>query len=170
EHYIPKILRNRSYREHAEAISMHSNHVQGPEMREELDQGGKGTGFNEPFDKNTTLTHPDADTSKNATIEAADIVRTHSRHRSFLGRHHSKNSVHGKLTPEETGVYNHVVQAARNAEGKASVEIEGKKRDSGVHTGRSQESLDCVEMREDSESSSQKSSKRSLLKKLHLHK
>ena len=56
------------------------------------------------IDRNTTLPHPDADTSKNATIEAQDVPleRTHSR-RSFLhkhGRHHSGKS--GKITPEET--------------------------------------------------------------------
>ena len=53
-------------------------------------------------DRNTTLSHPDADTSKNATIEAPDIAleRTHSRRSFRHHRHHSSKS--GKLTPEDT--------------------------------------------------------------------
>jgi hypothetical protein len=43
-------------------------------------------------DRNTTLPHPDADTSENATIEAPDISlsRTNSRHSFRLGFHHSR--------------------------------------------------------------------------------
>lgn len=62
----------------------------------------KNTGFPEPFseDRNTTLPHPDADTSPNATIEAPDLdlTRTHSRS-SFLhrnGRHHNGHHLFGR--------------------------------------------------------------------------
>lgn len=72
---------------------------------ERLERQGNGyrcTGFPEPLspDRNTTLPHPDADTSLNATIEAPenmDLTRTHSR-RSFLhGRTRlRKHSIHSK--------------------------------------------------------------------------
>lgn len=54
--------------------------------------GGIGT-----IDRNTTLPHPEADTSENATLEAPDIAlsKTRSRH-SFLGRHHSYKRSTGK--------------------------------------------------------------------------
>jgi len=65
----------------------------------------QNTGFPEPLsaDRNTTLHHPDADTSNNAAIEAKDVPleRTHSR-RSFLHKHgRNSSSLSGKLTPEK---------------------------------------------------------------------
>lgn len=81
-----------------------NHHVQdsGDAKRDGAGGSKKNTGFPEPFseDRNTTLTHPDADTSPNATIEAPalDLTRTHSRS-SFLhrnGRHHSGHHLFGR--------------------------------------------------------------------------
>jgi len=80
------------------------------------------TGFSEPLNpnRNTTLSHPDADTSTDATIEAPDIAlsRTNSRW-SFLGRHHTKN---GK-EDITTGMYNNIKYTDGTKEGKGVKEI-----------------------------------------------
>jgi len=54
----------------------------------------KDTGFPEPLstERNTTLPHPDADTSKNAIIEAPDIELTRTRSRLSFIRHARKHS------------------------------------------------------------------------------
>ena len=57
-----------------------------------------------PTDRNTTLPHPSADTSPNATIIAPDIVaRRHSRSRSFLRSHsHSHKQTKSQDIPNGT--------------------------------------------------------------------
>ncbi|EHL00356.1 hypothetical protein GLAREA_04484 [Glarea lozoyensis ATCC 20868] len=179
EHYVPQDLRTRTYKEHVETIIMQAHHVQ--ELpREETTRDGKGTGFPEPLSEhtNTTLRHPDADTSENATIEGASLKRMNSKtkHRSFLGRGNSRNkAIHGRLSPEESGLYDNIQYEDGTTEQKSLKEIsrEASKRDSGVHTGASQESLGKVSSNSDAHSEKSQSSsskKRSILRKLHLEK
>jgi hypothetical protein len=196
EHYVPPHLRTRSYKEHVETIIMQAHHVQEP-AREEKNRDGKGTGFPEPLsesmcpqqlmqdeeltpklDTGTTLRHPDADTSENATIEGASLtrIRSKSKHRAFLGRNSSRNkAIHGRLSPEEAGLYDNVQYEDGTTEQKSMKEIslETSRRDSGVHTGASQESLDKSNSDSDTrsdKSDSSSSKKRSILNKLHLKK
>jgi hypothetical protein len=88
------------------SAKMHNNNVQIiQELPSAKDVGvlNYNTGFPEPLspDRNTTLPHPSADTSKNATIEAGDLelTRTRSKSRFLHSRHH--RSVSGKIVPEE---------------------------------------------------------------------
>jgi len=79
------------------------------------------------IDRNTTLPHPDADTSPNATIEAQDLdlTRTHSRSSFFHRRHQSKNSF-GKIgVMKEGGLYNNMQYAdsTREVENARSLEV-----------------------------------------------
>ncbi|PBP16876.1 hypothetical protein BUE80_DR012392 [Diplocarpon rosae] len=90
---------------------------------------GKGTGFPEPLsaDRNTTLPHPDADTSPNATIEAreGDFIKAHSR-RSFLAlKHRSRNSsfTHIDLVKSGLGLYDNIEYADDNKEEKGLKEF-----------------------------------------------
>ncbi|KAF4628680.1 hypothetical protein G7Y89_g9470 [Cudoniella acicularis] len=122
-HHLPAHLRYNSYKDHLEKIMMHAAQVDVQEFpAKEVNSMGKGTGFSEPLSSfsNTTLPHPDADTSKNATIVAEDIapVRTHMR-RSFLGRHHPKVTS-GSLTAEECGMYDNI-QYANSSTGLKSI-------------------------------------------------
>ncbi|KAJ4413937.1 hypothetical protein N0V82_008242 [Gnomoniopsis sp. IMI 355080] len=72
----------------------------------------RDTGFPEGFcgNRNTSLPHPDADTSPNASITQEDIAvsRVMSRHRrSFLAK--SKRTIsHGLITPEMEQMYSDV--------------------------------------------------------------
>lgn len=54
------------------------------------------------LDRNTTMRHPDADTSPNACIEASDLsfAQAHTRRRNLLRERHSswRASRHGKIT------------------------------------------------------------------------
>ncbi|KAG5975387.1 hypothetical protein E4U55_007731 [Claviceps digitariae] len=64
----------------------------------------RDTGFPEPFDKarNTTLPHPDADLSPNATLSSDDVSteRTMKRDRlSFLKKNNKRTVSHGTLDP-----------------------------------------------------------------------
>lgn len=78
---------------------MHAN-IHLPESDSRPDSAGRDTGFPEPLspDRNTTLRHPDADTSPNACIEASDFdpSRIQQRHRPFLRERHT--SRHGKIS------------------------------------------------------------------------
>lgn len=84
------------------------------------------TGFPEPLsiDRNTTLPHPDADTSPGATIESADIdlVRTHSR-LSFRGRHRSGKHIKNSLVVPED-LYKNIQYADGSKETKDLTMIE----------------------------------------------
>jgi len=70
----------------------------------------KHTGFHEPLSphRNTTLPHPDADTSENATLEATDLPleKLHSRRHLLHHRNHSSRS--GKITPEDSLWYDNI--------------------------------------------------------------
>jgi hypothetical protein len=81
-------------------------------------------------DRNTTLHHPDADTSPNATMEAPDLnlVRTRSR-RSFLHGRHSHSRKNSKfdsgVSLEKTaGLYDNIQYADGSTEDRSAKEIE----------------------------------------------
>jgi hypothetical protein len=69
--------------------------------------GSRDTGFPEPFcgGRNTTLPHPDADLSPNASISADDVPVQHVLHRSrrsFLAKPKHKRTIsYGKIVPEK---------------------------------------------------------------------
>jgi len=67
----------------------------------------RDTGFPEPLcsDRNTTLPHPEADTSQNACIEAPKIDLAHKHGTlSFLhGRHHSQDTSNASITVKAGG-------------------------------------------------------------------
>jgi hypothetical protein len=94
---------------------------------------GKGTGrADSSTDRNTTLRHPEADTSPNPTIEAPDIVfsPTHPR-RSFL-RHHSHRSTNsGTLPIEQDRLYDNIQYAdgTREERGHRVIAREAARRD-----------------------------------------
>jgi hypothetical protein len=76
-------------------------------------------------DRNTTLPHPDADTSLNATIEADDLVLVKTRSRSGFHRHrNSKVNSSGKISPEDSGLYNNIQYADGSREKKSVKEIQ----------------------------------------------
>ncbi|CZT13115.1 uncharacterized protein RAG0_16695 [Rhynchosporium agropyri] len=105
----------------------------------------KGTGFHEPLseDRNTTLPHPDADTSPNATMEAPEITPVRS-HRSFLSIHHSSNSTYQKhhgcaFHPKEiekSGMYDNTQSANGSREEKSLKELQ-EEHGSGFGSGTS---------------------------------
>ncbi|PHH70118.1 hypothetical protein CDD82_7335 [Ophiocordyceps australis] len=69
----------------------------------------RDTGFPEPFDcgRTTTLPHPEADLSPNATISSHDVGVEHVLKRqrlSFLKKHH-KNLSHGVITPQTEALH-----------------------------------------------------------------
>lgn len=86
------------------------------------------TGFPEPFcgNGNTTLRHPDANTSPDACISSDDIAvdRLYIRsHRSFLHKNKRTTLSHGKLTTAELQAYNElasIVEIPSRAEGSSS--------------------------------------------------
>ncbi|KAE8442339.1 hypothetical protein EG329_003472 [Mollisiaceae sp. DMI_Dod_QoI] len=126
-------LHRSSYRKHKRRAStfysaMHAS-VQEPVEKEAVTPNKSRTGFPEPFneDRNTTLPHPDADTSPNATIEAPDfdLTRTHSRS-SFLHRKHNAHHLWGRHESLEK-LYDNITYADDNAsadhrEGHSSTE------------------------------------------------
>ncbi|KAL2071919.1 hypothetical protein VTL71DRAFT_13154 [Oculimacula yallundae] len=125
-----------------------NKHVQEPPSPERS-YTGKNTGFPEPLseDRNTTLPHPDADTSPNATIEAPDVVRTQSR-RSLLSRHHSSQSQKHHLIGahpkdlEKAGLYDNIQYADGSREEKSLKDLQDGQ-GSGSSKGSSEgESLD----------------------------
>ncbi|KUJ06482.1 uncharacterized protein LY89DRAFT_603246 [Mollisia scopiformis] len=111
-------------------------HVQEP-TKKDAAVANKHTGFPEPFseDRNTTLPHPEADTSPNATIEAPDVdlTRTHSRS-SFLHRkHHSHHLWNSHDTPEKMGLYDNITYADDDTETLAPEHIEKANGVDGIH-------------------------------------
>lgn len=123
------------------------------------------------IDRNTTLTHPDADTSKNATIEAGDLELTHSNSkRRFLhSRHHSHKSItKGRLDPAE-------YESVQNAD--ATKEVNGRATNGHVANGAanergesSEEETLRIERERDEQGYSEGERKKGILRKLHLHK
>jgi len=82
-------------------------------------------------DRNTTLPHPDADTSPGATIESADIdlVRTRSRI-SFRGRHRSgKNNKGAIVVPEDLHTNIHYADGSKETNDFATIEKEAGARE-----------------------------------------
>ncbi|RDL37686.1 uncharacterized protein BP5553_05119 [Venustampulla echinocandica] len=170
ENYVPKHFHSRKYKDHVSIIIMHEHDMPG-KVREERNSLGKGTGFPEPLceDRNTTLPHPDADTSPNATIEAKDIppVRVHSRHRLFLGRHQSKTRSHGgTLNVQPMGLYDNIQYADGSVEEIGLMEEKSPDKESkhdsvidGVASA-SEETLINAKHLEDSEHDSEKDSDR----------
>ncbi|KAH7412396.1 hypothetical protein BKA64DRAFT_327914 [Cadophora sp. MPI-SDFR-AT-0126] len=123
-----------NYRSHLKrAHTFHpvmNNNIQDPPAAER-NSLGKDTGFPEPLseDRNTTLPHPEADTSPNASIEAPDVdlSRTHTR-RSFLGRHssHQKASNFHPKDLEKSGLYDNIEYTDGSREEKHQGEESGK--------------------------------------------
>jgi len=97
------------------------------------------TGFPEPLspDRNTTLPHPDADTSGNAAIGADDVplTRTHSRIRSMssLHRHNRSVSTNSGIVSSPT-VDGALVNGVAVAGSNGHKEVDGRK-DSGLGEG-----------------------------------
>jgi len=129
---------------------------------------GRNTGFPEPFntDRNTTLAHPDADTSPNATLEAPDIAlsKTNSRHSLFRhGRHHShgKNGGHVVESLEKSGLYDNIIYADGTKDEKGAMNI--TKDADTVNFGAEKENRDEQGHKEEER-------KHGILRKLALHK
>lgn len=88
----------------AEARTIPQIQVMSPPKATRPRREPRDTGFPEPFDegRNTTLPHPDADLSPNATISHDDVAvdRALKRHRlSFLNKH-KKTIAHGIINPQ----------------------------------------------------------------------
>ncbi|KAG5926256.1 hypothetical protein E4U42_003496 [Claviceps africana] len=79
--------------------------IQGPPPRRAMrEKEPRDTGFPEPLDKdrNTTLPHPDADLSPNASLSSDDVStpRTIKRDRlAFLKKNNKRTVSHGTLPP-----------------------------------------------------------------------
>ncbi|CZT53388.1 uncharacterized protein RSE6_14908 [Rhynchosporium secalis] len=86
----------------------------------------KGTGFHEPLseDRNTTLPHPDADTSPNATMEAPEITP----------KHHG-SAFHPKEI-DKSGMYDNTQSANGSREEKSLKELQ-EEHGSGFGSGTS---------------------------------
>ncbi|KAL1864868.1 hypothetical protein Daus18300_007435 [Diaporthe australafricana] len=78
------------------------------------------TGFPEPFcgSRNTTLPHPDADTSPNASISQDDIAisRVESRQRRSFRAKNKRTISHGLITPEMEQMYSDLVAVTSDSE------------------------------------------------------
>ncbi|KND88981.1 hypothetical protein TOPH_06512 [Tolypocladium ophioglossoides CBS 100239] len=88
----------------AEARAIPQIQVMPPSKATRSRREPRDTGFPEPFDegRNTTLPHPEADLSPNATISHDDVAvdRALKRHRlSFLNKH-KKTIAHGIISPQ----------------------------------------------------------------------
>lgn len=175
------------------SAKMHNNNVHVVQEIPSAKEAGvlnHNTGFPEPLstERNTTLPHPEADTSKNATIEAADIplARTHSRGRGFLHRHHSHVTNKGKIDPSETGVYDgvHYVNGSKEMLNGAKIVVKESEAMNGVTSngvangvvedGRKGESSEEEALRLEKEKDEQDypegERKKGVLRKLHMHK
>jgi len=130
---------------------------------------GKDTGFPEPLslDRNTTLPHPDADTSPHAAIESADIDlhRTHSR-LSFM-RHYSKHKGSHLSVP----LYDNIEYADASHENSdvRTIENDVEKRDDLVDPPKTVEEYVEMEDRDD-QGYRPGERKKGVLRKLNLHK
>lgn len=123
------------------------------------------------------MPHPEADTSKNATIEAGNLglTRTHSRSRFLHHRNHSQNKSHGKIEsadaaalqppatngsvvnpPAKNGIANGVAKSAEASEERTSPE-------------KSEAEL-RMQKEGDEQGYSEGERKKGILRKLHLHK
>lgn len=71
-----------------------------------------------PIGRNTTLPHPDADTSPNASISQDDISisRVESRQRRSFRAKHKRTISHGLITPEMEQMYSDMVAVTSDSE------------------------------------------------------
>ncbi|PHH70357.1 hypothetical protein CDD83_5463 [Cordyceps sp. RAO-2017] len=80
----------------------------------------RDTGFPEPFDegRNTTLPHPEADLSPNASISQEEVAvdRALKRRRLFFLNKHKKTISHGLITPQMEALHS-VQSLAATAKG-----------------------------------------------------
>lgn len=148
--------------------------VQQPPNQEKI--AGKDTGFPEPLspDRNTTLPHPDADTSKNATIEGADVPlsKVHSR-RSLRGHGRNHSSRSGKITAEEGLRYDNIQYAdgSKESTGESKQDSAAKFVDAPADGEVKQEqTLDGAKEGRGEEDAHEAERKKGLLKKLHMQK
>jgi len=160
-------FRHRKYKDHL-AIAMASVH----DLPKHQTTAGKGTGFPEPFseDRNTTLPHPDADTSKNATLEAEDVPprRSRSRHLSFFGRHHSHHSRHKSNAEEDCVAPEHT--ATNGTEGEHHTTVAGKDVEDVINGSAVEKPLQNGAVNRDDQGYRDGERKKGLLHKANLHK
>jgi hypothetical protein len=132
------------------------------------------------------LPHPEADTSKNATIEAGDLELTHSNSkRRFLhSRHHSHKSItKGILDPAESGLYDNVQYADGSKEKDSCGKMAKKEVETNGHVvtpatngvakeaeRRSSGEVLRMEKERDEQGYSEGERRKGVLRKLHLHK
>ncbi|CZR68373.1 uncharacterized protein PAC_18272 [Phialocephala subalpina] len=178
-------LRTRSsYKHHKKTalgftVTVMNHHVQDAGERKTNGAGSKNTGFPEPFseDRNTTLPHPDADTSPNATIEAPDdLTRTHSRS-SFLhrnGRHHSGHHLFGRHDSLDK-MYANITYADDDAckdhpEGPGPGDVDGKGEGNGLGVNGVAESRPQSQGSQGSQGEKGGEKKKGILKKLAVRK
>jgi hypothetical protein len=151
----------------------------------------KNTGFPEPLspgmpysrnemqkltsaDRNTTLPHPDADTSPNATIEAPDVdlARTQSRS-SFLHRRHQSKVSFSKGYIKDSGLYDNIQYADGTQEARNTRALEAKspKRGNSVDPlAQENGGVDGVLETRDGQGYIEGERKKGVLRKLNLHK
>lgn len=152
------------------------------EVSDESSHTTRNTGFPEPLspDRNTTLPHPDADTSKNACISGPDIPlqRTHVRNRSFLSRHHAGNGHHnlchktdGTISVEDSGLYDNITYADGSEETRNSKDTEqSSARSDDVVKDGEQEVSNWLDHERDEQGYRTGERKKGVLRKLGLHK
>ncbi|KAL3424300.1 hypothetical protein PVAG01_03581 [Phlyctema vagabunda] len=143
----------------------------------------KDTGFPEPLstERNTTLHHPDADTSQGASIEGPEISlsRTHSRKISFLHKR-KLSGASGKInpadyeSPESAGLYDNIQyeDGSREKKDPKALAKDAQQRDDIVDApGREEldEDLRSAEER-DEQGYKEGERKKGILRKVHLHK
>jgi len=136
----------------------------------------KNTGFPEPMspDRNTTLPHPDADTSPNASIEApnVDLTRTNSRNSFLHRRHQSKNSF-GKADMKDSSLYDNIQygDGTRETMSTRALDAMSPKRGSSVDPS-PQENGDVLGdvQNRDEQGYIDGERRKGVLRKLHLHK
>lgn len=89
-----------------------------------------------PPDRNTTLPHPDADTSKNACLESADVPLSRTSSRLSFRGHRTKSSQH-KLSRNASLVHDpaEMYKGIEYVDG-GKVKADDLPRDSGVDIGR----------------------------------
>lgn len=75
-------------------------------------------------DRNTTLPHPDADTSPNASIEARDVDPARTRARYSLHYDRNSNGSNGKVIVDTSHLYDNIQYADGTKEAKSEEEIE----------------------------------------------
>jgi len=135
----------------------------------------KNTGFPEPLnlDRNTTLTHPEADTSRGCTIEGAAVPPSHPHfHISFLGRNHSNKRSKVEVNGVPKSLYSDIQYADGSREVKSPKELAMETQRRGDIVDPPSVELDGVLQRDerDVEGQTIRDKRRGVLRKLNLHK